>query len=544
MNMYASIGYLEGPRLDEKDIVPLSQFPHNFKDNSFNPKKKYPLTYGSDDKGDPIVFKVRIYAISDSKADLEKESTSRKRGLPSKFLETDIDTAEDELSGSESQTKSNEQNYLLSKRVKSCSVALGTSDKVLSIGLHKAQSFLAGGMNKDAELNDKDSLPLTYDEQVTSKPEDNTQVANNEKMKKLVNEQRANKEKMKELQAENEKLRKDLGREKQNKRELKDKYIKIKQEFQTVTDLNRNLQQQILDRFSEQDTIAEQMKNTKEVTVQDNYPPIGYIRPQTKMLHLGDSLFIHSDTYHDVASTSKPFVFVGNILVKLFSIAELKAGTITGKPSNKTIARLAKLQKENKKKEAEKLQRRIDSIVQLDKQKLLTCRKAYELWLRNKCAQENTESSQGDTGSTQLNFPVELNNFDAYVTRKVSNLKSPPRRQKGSSQAPNSRQSSEDRDIVDGQQQEDQLTLPLNPNGEPPHDPLAIPSVSNERLTDDSLTPPPGSNGSNQSLVHVEIVCDLPSEQEMQETDPGDVSGSDEMIEDEKLSDIDTDSDL
>ncbi|KAJ8671686.1 hypothetical protein QAD02_002945 [Eretmocerus hayati] len=156
-------------------------------------------------------------------------------------------------------------------------------------------------------------------------------------------------------------------------------------------------------------------------------------------LHLGTNLWVENKTYLDVANkASSPTAFVNKMLLKLFHITDLMNATISGKPSNKTVSELNKLKKlvaskrqegvresDDEMEEIEErirsLKEKIDSVVKIDEGKLLICRKCYELWLKNEYPKhaKNYDDSM---------YVFELNQFEIYVTKKISYLKSPKQR--------------------------------------------------------------------------------------------------------------------
>ncbi|KAH0535211.1 hypothetical protein KQX54_014909 [Cotesia glomerata] len=125
-------------------------------------------------------------------------------------------------------------------------------------------------------------------------------------------------------------------------------------------------------------------------------PPVGYVRVDNDMIHLGRGIWLPQATFNNDIYTagSSLAMVVKNIAVSVFGVEYLKSHSVKGKASNKTksIPRPA-----------------------IDPTKALAIRDIFEYYLKNE---------KNMTGQALM---MEVDSYEEYIRQKISDLIRPPR---------------------------------------------------------------------------------------------------------------------
>ncbi|KAJ8671685.1 hypothetical protein QAD02_002944 [Eretmocerus hayati] len=277
--MHAKVEYLEGVRLNEIEVVELSQFDHKFKDGKFSKEKKYPLITGTTSDGKNKITKVRILQMRAAKDDLLVTPSGRKRTYPSKLMESDNSFSEDEVNKSKksrTQVKSTRVKVFEPVQDGNGDVSSGPENspeledreidnlqdplRTSNLEACEEQPKTADQTAENKERNDDGKIAGTLGSTKNTKlkkpaePKASPSMTKDKDIGKLKEERDASMDKVKKQKIEICKLQNELQREKKLRKDLNDKYEKVQEDFEVVSQLNRNLQQQIIDRFTEQES--------------------------------------------------------------------------------------------------------------------------------------------------------------------------------------------------------------------------------------------------------------------------------------------------
>ncbi|GAB1860715.1 BEN domain-containing protein [Camponotus japonicus] len=227
------------------------------------------------------------------------------------------------------------------------------------------------------------------------------------------------KKKVAELEEENNELSSNLKHYRLKLHE-KDKYIK------TLSDLNMDLQQTVIEKSKEYNDRVEEFLNAKNsISTGDNYPKIGILRTTDGInrIHLGKNIFVPEKSYSAFLTNSKtPSQCAGNLLILVFDIEELMTGTRTGFTSNASAV--------GKK-----------TCSKLDEIKYSVCADFYCYWMETIYKPDKKQVEQ---------FDIDLLKFNTYAAKKIADLKRDPEKKKKKKSSKRSAGSVSETDSVQG----------------------------------------------------------------------------------------------